>query len=208
MKSHLPLPTHTHTHTQQPDMSNSASSRPITPPQYGPRPQSVQDLISPVPSLVNFLNNNLERIPINQLGAAHRQCIVSLNRMCDEVHHLNPPDLTPTQPQAPQTRAPNAPGQPAPGQEPESTPDLCPDRTKCEIAVRVTRPGCCHIFGSRCLIMWLRKMRIRCPICDALWYKMDDPSSLGAVLMESWPHQMKTTDEKGSIEQEVRDTRG
>jgi hypothetical protein len=187
-------------------MSKSTSSHPLTPTQYGPRPQSVQDLIFPVPSLVNFLNNNLEHIPIDQLGLAHRQCIVCLNGMCDELHRTDPVNSSPTQP--PLTRAPNLPGQPAAEHESEPTSDPCPDRSKCEIAVRVTRPGCYHIFGSRCLVTWLRKTRIRRPICDALWYKMDDPSSLGAMLMESWPHTMKTTEEKGRIEQEVRDLRG
>jgi hypothetical protein len=65
--------------------------RPSTPPQFGPRPQCVHDTIFPTPSLANFLNNNIERVPIDRLGTIHQTCFVCATSMCDRLHYFQFP---------------------------------------------------------------------------------------------------------------------
>jgi uncharacterized protein YqfA (UPF0365 family) len=48
--------------------------------------------------------------------------------------------------------------------------------------------------------------QIRCPICDALWFKMEDRSLMNAVVMESWPHVMKTAEGSGISMAGIEDT--
>jgi hypothetical protein len=50
--------------------------------------------------------------------------------------------------------------------------------------------------------------RIRCPICNALWFRMEDWLLMSAMLIESWPHVMKTAEGSGIIESGIEDTEG
>jgi hypothetical protein len=188
-------------------------SRPSTPPQFGPRYQSVHDTIFPTPSLANFLNNNIERIPIHRLSYIHQTCIVCSAPLCDRPHYLPYPLSKKVPPPAPtqahkealkeqQRRSRRSPRQPAP----EPTVYLCPNQGRCELAVRVTTKNCFHVFGTHCLVEWIRKRRIRCPICNTLWFKMEEKVAYRTMLIENWPHVLKTAEGEGIVENGVQDT--
>jgi hypothetical protein len=152
--------THILTYCYPPHRSLTATQIVTTPPvyasQFGPRPQCVHDTIFPTPSLANFLNNNMERVPIDRLGAVYQTCIVCSTSMCDRLHYFQSPRCRqvlkpyPTQAYQEALRHQNAKTPPQAASEP--TDDRCSDASRCEVAVRVTRPGCRHVFESRCLM--------------------------------------------------------
>jgi hypothetical protein len=218
-------------------MSTTRSNHFQGPRPTGSRPQTTQDLNFLPPSLVAFLNNYLERIPLARLGGGHRRCVVCLGRMCDEQHDQGPvvtmavlaarppaagqpqhPGLNPSgQPDVPgHPFPPNPPAQPHPAgqQDPPGQPNpppqafhthpTCPNPGRCEIAVRVSRFDCGHIFGSHCVVEWIKKPRTKCPICHSAWFRGEaNRGMVMSVLRESWPTQMKRAAGKGRIDQWV-----
>ncbi|KAF2034320.1 hypothetical protein EK21DRAFT_85369 [Setomelanomma holmii] len=179
-----------HTHVPRLNMSDPGPDRPRL---YGPHTQSVYDVLFPTPSLVYFLNNRLERVTVRRLRPEHWTCTLCNKCMCDEMH----PVLTPTlwrppiplppslPPRAPTTictqrRPPNrlsargqyvnGPGMPS-APPPPIGEDVCPDRTNCELAIRVATEKCGHVFGSRCLLKVLASGQLKCPLCQTVWLK-------------------------------------
>lgn len=206
------IPTHIHPSHHAPAIMPSRPAHPTIPRTFGPRPRIITDILFPTPSLAYFLANSLERVPIARLSPVHRRCIFCQARMCSEMHLPLPrtrpaapaPDddndndndeepENPPLPPSPSCPVPKHPRDTIPRLcvnpaaivlPPSPAPDTCPDRSRCEIAVRVTMPGCGHVIGSRCLVGWLRLRNIKCPICQTLWFRSDDRSW---VLVEGWP---------------------
>jgi hypothetical protein len=192
-------------------MSSSEDVGSPTSPFFGPRAQTVNDFVLPTPPLANFLNSNLRIISIDELGEEHEDCIICKKRMCDsirtstsstEIHRpiLHTPAPSP-EPAYQNTADVSSPSPSIPlslsSAGSDNDEDHCPNRVTCEVAVRITRPGCGHIFGSRCLFVWLQIGSFKCPICRTLWFRSRDRSLSDFVLQESWPRKMRMEFEFG-----------
>ncbi|KAF2823198.1 hypothetical protein CC86DRAFT_64329 [Ophiobolus disseminans] len=170
---------------------------PTEPRVFGPHAQTVHDLTFRTPKLSFFLNTYVQPTPILELAREHRKCSICDRPMCGEIHiprplPIGPPKQASLPPRQisclpergpPGRRKPNAPGQPPP----ETLPDVCPNRMRCEIPVSVTVPGCGHTFGHMCLVELIVSGRLTCPTCGALWYDGVDGDKRLSVLREAWP---------------------
>lgn len=182
------------------DSSLRRNPKPTTQRPCGPHAQTVDDLIHSPPNFAYFLNTYVQPTRASQLGIGCQDCCGCHKHMCDEIHIPLP--CSPYQP-TPLVLPTQNPGriQCLPNRKPvkqwlngpdaPSTRDVCPDRTNCEVAVKITTPGCGHIFGSRCLAGWLTFARANCPICGTVWYVDKEPAERPSVMREAWPWRVK-----------------
>lgn len=157
----------------------SRSPRPTHPRTFGPRARCVHDMIHQPPTFVYFLNTHVTPALASRLDIVRQECSGCMQRMCDTLHVPSPlPACPPAPPQntgriqfilkrAPAKRHFNGPSMPPPL-------DPCPNDSMCEVAVKITKPGCGHVVGSRCLSFWLLKGHTRCPICRTEWFVKED----------------------------------
>jgi hypothetical protein len=239
-------------------MNGSGSPRPPSPRVFSPRTQTVDDIVSPTPSLAYFLASDVERVPTQGLHAEEERCAMCHKRFRDSLHIVAPAKpshlhkrhrprrkstakptsvkLPPTPPrqsfatESPfQSGLPLIPGLPVSPQTfltsgpscslgPPTAPEalkgrkephlpktslrdrqLAPPLTEspshtvnlnddtCGIAIKVTMPGCGHVFGARCLVIWIMDRWCRCSVCKTTWFKREDKVRTAMVLRENWP---------------------
>lgn len=189
----------------QRNVSAPRSPTPTAPRSFGPRAQTVHDLDHRPPTFTYFLNTHIKPAVASRLDIAHQECSGCHRRMCDEIHAPQPapvclprpPPLPPRNTgriqcipdRLPTKRRPNGPGVP----RPLLPANVCPDYAKCEVAVRISTPGCGHVLGSRCLAIWLAEGNEGCPVCRTVWFEKDGVNEkdglegLLSVMREAWP---------------------